>query len=29
MTAVTSSPAIRVVGGIDTHGDLHMAAVVD
>ena len=29
MTDVTSSPAIRVVGGIDTHEDLHLAAVVD
>ena len=29
MTHVTSVPTIRVVGGIDTHKDLHMAAVVD
>ena len=29
MTHVTSVPTIRVVGGIDTHQDLHMAAVVD
>ena len=29
MTPVTSVPTIRVVGGIDTHKDLHMAAVVD
>ena len=26
---MTSVPTIRVVGGIDTHKDLHMAAVVD
>ena len=29
MTHVTSVPTIRVVGGIDTHKDLHMAAVVE
>ena len=29
MTHVTSVPTIRVVDGIDTHKDLHMAAVVD
>ena len=29
MTHVTSVPTIRVVGDIDTHKDLHMAAVVD
>ena len=29
MTHVTSGPTIRVVGGIDPHKDLHMAAVVD
>ena len=29
MTHVTSVPTIRVVGGIDTHKDLHMAAVAD
>ena len=29
MTHETASPTIRVVGGIDTHKDFHMAAVVD
>ncbi len=29
MRDATASPTIRVIGGIDTHKDLHMAAVVD